>query len=114
MLCLMARTGQYSAYARDAAQLLGEQIRSARLQRHWSQRELAQRAGITAPTLRKVENGDLSVALGTALQVAALAGVPLFHEDRDRLSIDLDRTAARSALLPQRVRTKDRPARDDF
>jgi transcriptional regulator with XRE-family HTH domain len=110
----MTSKRQHSAYVRDAARLLGQQIRLARLQRHWSQRELAQRAGITAPTLSKLENGDLSVALGTALEVAALAGVPLFHEDRDRLSIDLDRTAARTALLPQRVRVKDRPVRDDF
>jgi transcriptional regulator with XRE-family HTH domain len=105
---------RHSAYVRDAGRLLGEQIRLARLQRKWSQRELAQRAGITAPTLSKLENGDLSVALGTAFEVAALAGVPLFHEDRDRLSIDLDRTAARAALLPQRVRAKGRPVHDDF
>jgi transcriptional regulator with XRE-family HTH domain len=110
----MTSNGQYSAYARDAARLLGEQIRMARLQRRWSQRELAQRAGTTIPTLRKVESGDLTVALGTALQIAALVGVPLFYEDRDRLSIDLDRTAARSALLPQRVRAKDGPVHDDF
>ncbi|MGC9222187.1 MAG: helix-turn-helix transcriptional regulator [Solirubrobacteraceae bacterium] len=110
----MAGSGPHSAYVRDAARLLGEQVRLARLERRWSQRELAQRAGITGPTLRKVENGDPSVALGTALDVAALVGVPLFHEDRSRMSLDLDRTAARAALLPQRVRTRDRPVRDDF
>jgi transcriptional regulator with XRE-family HTH domain len=110
----MASTKPYSTYVRDAARLLGAQIRMARLQRRWSQRELAERAGTTIPTLRKVENGDLTVALGTALQIAALVGVPLFYEDCDRLSIDLDRTAARSALLAQRVRASDGPARDDF
>lgn len=110
----MASSRQHSAYARDAARLLGEEIRLARLERRWSQRELAERAGTTTPTLRKIENGDLGVALGTAFEVAALAGVPLFYEDRDRLSIDLDRTAARSAVLPQRVRARNRPVRDDF
>lgn len=110
----MARIRQHSAYVRNAAALLGEQIRLARLERRWSQLELASRAGITVPTLRKIENGDLGVALGTAFEVAALTGVPLFYDDRERLSIDLDRTAARSALLPQRVRTRNRPVHDDF
>jgi len=110
----MARPDQYSAYVHDAAQLLGEQIRSARLERRWSQRDLAERAAIAVPTLRKIENGDLGVALGTAFEVAMLAGVPLFHEDRDRLRMDLERTAARRALLPQRARSRNRPVRDDF
>ncbi len=92
--------------------MLGEQVRAARRGRGWSQQDLADRAGVTVPTLRKVENGDLGVALGIAFEVAALTGVPLFYEDRERLSMDLDRTQARSALLPQRVRT--RPVHDDF
>lgn len=104
----MARSNPHSAYARDAARLLGEQIRLARLERRWSQRELADRAGITTPTLRKVERGDLGVALGSALEVAALLGVPLFYEDRDLLKMDLERTAARRALLPQRVRSRNK------
>lgn len=110
----MARSKPHSPYAKDAAQLLGEQIRAARRARGWSQQELADRAGITAPTLRKVENGNLGVALGTAFEVAALTGVPLFYEDRDRLSMDLDRTQARSALLPQRVPARRGQVDDDF
>ena len=104
----------HSRYARDAAKLLGERIRIARRQRRWSQRELAERAGIAVPTLRKVENGDMGVTLGTAFDVAALAGVPLFHDEAGRLSADLDLAAARGALLPQRVRPHGRPVRDDF
>jgi transcriptional regulator with XRE-family HTH domain len=110
----MVRAHAYSRYARDAASLLGERILIARRQRRWSQRELAERAGIAVPTLRKVEKGDLGVTLGTAFEVAALAGVPLFDNDADRLSADLDRTVARGALLPQRVRPRNRPVRDDF
>lgn len=110
----MARSRQHSAYVRDAARLLGEQIRLARRERRWSQRELAERAGIAVPTLRRIENGDLAVALGTAFDVAALTGVPLFYTDRDRVSIDLERTAARSAVLPQRVIARSGPVRDDF
>ena len=114
VILAMKRTRTYSPYTVEAAQLLGAQIRDARRERRWSQHELADRAGITRETLSKVERGDLSVGLGTAFEVAALAGVPLFHEDRARLSIDLDRTLARSALLPQRVRTRKEDVKDDF
>jgi transcriptional regulator with XRE-family HTH domain len=110
----MERARTYSPYAVEAAQLLGAQIRLARRERRWSQQELADRAGIRRETLRKIERGDLSVGLGTAFEVAALTSVPLFQEDRSRLKIDLDRTRDRSALLPQRVRTRRGDAKDDF
>ena len=110
----MAAQPPPSRYAVEAAQLLGAQIRAARLERRWSQKELASRAGITVPTLRKIERGDLSVAIGTVFEVAALAGIALFHEDRSRLTLELDRTAARSRLLPQRVRALKREVDDDF
>ncbi len=76
--------------------------------------ELADRAGITPFTLRKVERGDLTVGLGVAFEVAALTGVPLFHEDRSRLRSDLDRARDRLALLPERVRTRREDVKDDF
>ena len=77
-------------------------------------RDLAERAGITVPTLRKVERGDPTVSLGVALEVAELAGVPLFYEDPGRLTLDLDRTRGRAALLPQRVRPSGTGVKDDF
>lgn len=86
----------------------------ARRQRRWSQAELAERAGITPGTLIKVERGDPSVRLGTAFEVASLAGVPLFHADRSRLTLDLDRTRARSALLSERVRPRKEDVKDEF
>lgn len=109
------RQRSYSPYAVDAARLLGAEIRLARRQRRWSQDELAARAGITSRTVYKIEHGDLSVGLGAAFEAAALLGVPLFHADRSRLSADLDRTEARSALLsrPSRARPDDE-VKDDF
>jgi transcriptional regulator with XRE-family HTH domain len=103
-----------SRYAVAAAQLLGAQIQVARRERRWSQKELASRAGITTPTLSKIEKGNLGVAIGTVFEIAALVGVPLFHEDPVRLALDRDRTAARSALLPQRVRAPKQEVFDDF
>ena len=72
--------------------------------------ELAERVGVTPVTIGKVENGDPSVALGTALEAAILVGVNLFGGDathRSRATRGLD---AELALLPKSVR---RPAVDD-
>ncbi len=110
----MKRARAYSRYAKEAVLLLGEQIRMARRERRWSQAELAERAGITPGTLIKIERGDPSVRLGTTFEVASLVGVPLFHADRSRLTLDLDRTRARSALLPERVRPRKEDVRDEF
>lgn len=106
------RTRAYSRTVRNAAQLLGAQIRQARIERHWSAQELAERAGISVDTLRKVERGDPTVSLGVAFDVAALVGVPLFFEDRSRLASETARARERIVLMPQRVRS---PAvNDDF
>lgn len=110
----MKRPRAYSPFAIEAAQLLGAQVRLARLERRWSARELADRAGVAPDTLAKVERGDMTVSLGVAFEVAALVGVPLFHEERPRLSMDLDRARDQLAVLPQRVRTRDREVKDDF
>jgi transcriptional regulator with XRE-family HTH domain len=109
------RSRTHSPYAIDAARLLGAQIRLARRERRWSQNELASRIGVTARTVSKIEHGDLGVGLGAVFEAAALLGVPLFHADRSRLSADLDRAEARSALLPrpQRARPGDE-VKDDF
>jgi transcriptional regulator with XRE-family HTH domain len=110
----MARPRRYSPRTREAAELLGAQIRQARLERRWSQQELADRVGITPDTLSKIERGDPSVRLGSAFETATLAGIPLFHDDRSRLTLDLDRTRSRNALLPQRVRSRREQVKDDF
>ena len=76
--------------------------------------ELAERAGISTNTLHKVEQGDPSVCLGTALDVATLVGVPLFYEDRSRLAEEAARSRDRAALLPQRVRQREGDLDNDF
>ncbi len=110
----MTRPRPRSPYAIEAAQLLGELISTGRRERRWSQQDLAERAGITARTLGKVEAGDGSVSLGTAFELASLVGVPLFHRDPERLTAELDRARARAALLPSRVRARKGEVKDDF
>jgi transcriptional regulator with XRE-family HTH domain len=110
----MKRTRIYSETVLDIARLLGAQVRQARIQREWTVRELAERAGISAPTLLKVEHGDPSVALGTAFDLAVLTGVPLFFEDRVRLASEASRAQERTVLLARRVRPSAEEPDYDF
>jgi transcriptional regulator with XRE-family HTH domain len=103
----------YSPVTVEAARLLGARIRLARRERRWTLQELADRVGVTHVTMRKIERGDLTVGLGVAFEAAAIVGVPLFHEERARRSLEAGRVDDRLAVLPRLVR---RPARvdDDF
>ncbi len=96
----------YSRTVTYAAELLGAEVRQARLERRWSVRELAERAGVSTGTLQKVEHGDPSVSLGTALDAAALVGVPLFYSDHERLADEAVRARRRPVLLPRAVRRR--------
>lgn len=108
----MRKAHTYSRLTLEVAGLLGSRIRESRLERRWTQSELAERIGASADSVAKVERGDPTVALGIALEAARLVGVPLFAEDDSRLSLDTDLVAARLALLPSRARS--RRVNDDF
>ena len=99
--------------ARDAARLLGAQVAAARRRRRWPAARVAEQANISQPTLRKIERGDPSVAMGTVLEVAVLVGVPLFGVDADRLGELTGRFEDRLALLPMRVVPIDDEGLDD-
>ncbi len=109
----MKRTRTFSPVTVEAARLLGARVRLARRERRWTLQELADRVGVTEVTLRKVERGDLTVGLGVALEAAAVVGVPLFHVDRARRSLEAGRVDDRLAVLPQTVR-KPVEVDDDF
>lgn len=101
---LVQQPGERCLQIRQAAELLGARVKESRVERRWTVRELAERAGISTSTLQKVERGNPGVTLGVAFDVATLVGVPLFEEDRSRLAAELARRRDRLALLPQRVR----------
>lgn len=107
----MAQT--HSRPAIEAARVLGAQIAAGRRRRGWTAAELAERVGVSVPTLRKVEHGDVTVALGTVLEAAVLVGVPLFGTEPDRFGELAHRAATELALLPERVRHRAGPVVDD-
>ena len=110
----MTTPRSYSNYARQAARLLGEQIRVARKQRRWSEKNLSERAGISRATLQKIEQGDMGCRIGLVFEVANLVGVTLFEADSSSLSRQLERTRDINALLPRRITSPKKVVHDDF
>jgi len=109
----MKRVRTYSPVTVEAARLLGARVRLARRERRWTLQELAERVGVTQVTMRKVERGDLTVALGVAFEAATVVGVPLFHENSARRLLERGRIDDRLAVLPKLVR-KPAEVDDDF
>ena len=103
-----------SRQASTAVKLLGSEIAQARRERRWSQEGLAERAGVSPVTVRAIEHGLPSVAIGTVLELAVLTGVPLFSQDTADLPRQLANSRDRLSLLPRRVRASARPVNDDF
>ncbi|MDT8429713.1 MAG: helix-turn-helix transcriptional regulator [Pseudomonadales bacterium] len=110
----MAKQRSYSQYALEAAVLMGEQIKLGRKQRQWSETNLADRAGISRATLQKIENGEMSCAVGLVFEVATLVGVKLFEPDNIPLARHIEHTRDKIALLPQRIKASNKAVRDDF
>ena len=53
---------------------LGRQLRELRLERNDRQSDFAARLGVSVPTLRKLEQGDPTVAIGTWIDAVWLVG----------------------------------------
>lgn len=72
-------------------QSLGTRLKEARLERNESQKRFTARLGVSIPTLRKMEKGDPTVAVGTWAQALWLI---------DRAE-DLDKILAHTALFAE-------------
>lgn len=101
-----------SSVTREALRLFGLSVREARIERRMTLQELAERVGVSVPTVRRVEAGDPGVAIGTAFEVAAVLGIPLYTSDESARWREAQRLADRLALLPASVR--QRQVDDDF
>jgi len=54
--------------------MLGTRIRDLRLSRNQTQEHIAQLAGVSRPTYRKIESGNGSVEIGIVARVAGIFG----------------------------------------
>lgn len=94
--------------AAESLRRLGEHLALARLRRQESQRDWAQRLGISVPTLIRLEQGDPGVSLGilaTALwMLGRVQGLPeLVDPQHDRGALELD---VRQALQRRAARSR--------
>jgi len=82
---------------------LGDDIRNARRRRRISTKLMAERAGISRPTLRKVEEGDPAVSLGIYASVLFVLGMSdrleeLADVTKDPVGLELEEED-----LPERI-----------
>ena len=110
----MARQRTYSRYTQEATILLGELIKLGRMQRQWTEKNLADRADISRATLQKIERGNMSCAIGLCFEVAVLVGVKLFEPEKFPLSKHIEQTQDKIALLPKRIKIAKKAVYDDF
>lgn len=110
----MRRPHTHSPQTLDAARVLGLEIARARRARRWTTEELAERGGVSRTTLRSIERGAPTVAIGTVFEIATLLGLDLFGASPQQLPEMVARGRDRLALLPARVRRPNEPVYDDF
>jgi len=112
----MARNAQVhiSTHTRRALKTLAAMIAAARKERRMSQEELGRRLGVSRLTVRALEQGSPTVAIGTMFEAAAIVGIPLLAASRNELDQVAKSVAAIAQVLPKVGRGKNRPIDDDF
>ncbi len=99
-------TRPLSSKARRAARTLGEYLAMFRRLQGLTAAQVADRAGITRNTLRKLEHGEATVGLGVFLEVCRVVGALDFVlEGVNPFETALGQSLAEQHLeLPKRVR----------
>jgi len=93
-----------SLSAQKALQKLGADICSARKRREMTQRRLADGAGVSLPTIRRLENGDEGVSLATLAMVFVVLGEVSRLANLLDVGIDDVGLMLSNQRLPKRVR----------
>ena len=87
-----------------ALKKLGSDLRDARRRRRISATDMAERLGVARETVRRLERGDSSVAIGTVATAAFVLGIvdrlaALADQATDAVGLSIDRES-----LPKRIR----------
>jgi transcriptional regulator with XRE-family HTH domain len=103
-----------SHYSRAATVLLGQLIRTARIERKLTAAQLAERAGLSRGLVQRIERGDPGCAIGSVFECAAIVGVRLFDADQPALTSAIETSAKTLTLMPKSVRAARIETNDDF
>lgn len=104
----------YSAYTLNAMSYLGKSIRASRKALKMTEKELAERAGVSRDMVQRVERGDMSCGIGSVFELAHLVGIPLFESDKHALSQRIQQIDETLALLPKSIHKSTKVIDDDF
>lgn len=104
----------YSQHTMATINLLAKQIQLGRKLKKWSEADLANRANISRTTLRKIEQGDLNVAIGLFFEVAVLVDITLYQQETSVLNTQLGLLENQLTLVPKRIRKHSQDFDDDF
>ena len=110
----MKKARTFMPTTKAAVALLGAQVALARKERRWTAADLAERVGVTAHTIGRLERGEPTVAIGVVLEAAVVTGVPLFAAPESDLPGLAAAARQRLAVLPARVSKADVVIDDDF
>jgi len=109
-----------SPKSRAALTRIGHDMRAARLRRRIARADLAARAGTSASTIVRLENGDPGVGIGTLADVLVVLGLierfaDLFDARHDDLGLALadEQLPKRGRTFAAAVRHRNRKARHD-
>lgn len=79
-------------------------IRQGRIERGWTQQDLAERIGASVNTVAAIEKGSPAASIGLVMNAASLTGVPLFGAERaDDLRTANQAAQTMLSLLPKRA-----------
>lgn len=98
--------------ARKELSALGQRLKDARLRRRFSMEIVCTRAGLSRPTLYKIEQGDPSVTFGHYVQVLRVLGLLddlAFIAKEDSLGRRLQDEAMRQRERAPRKKVERRP-----
>ena len=94
------------------ADALGARLKAARIRRRMSEADMAARALVTRPTIRRLESGDLAVSMAVLARVLEVLSLV---EDLDRIAEhDLLGQQIADARLPRPRRPRDRGLADEI
>jgi len=103
-----------SSLTQKRLEIIGNMIKAARLERKMSQKELAERMGVSRPTISAIEKGKANVAIGSVFEAAYIVGLSIMEEDSKTIDASSQTIANILKILPSRGRGKKVELDNDF